>query len=109
MITKSLLTLVVGVVMSMLLQPANAPSDSADADRLAGQVMKASGGDVWGRVTRIKFSFNVERDGVTYSNDGDWVESCTALVERADGELELLTWHTQAALAPVAQPLRDAA
>ena len=51
----------------------------------------------------------VERDGLTYSNDGDWVESCTALVERPDGELELVTWRTQGAMAPVAEPLRDAA
>jgi UDP-2,3-diacylglucosamine pyrophosphatase LpxH len=51
----------------------------------------------------------VEHDGLTYCNDGDWVESCTALVERRDGELELVTWRTQGALAPVAEPLRDAA
>lgn len=30
--------------------------------------------------------------GVLYINDGDWVESCTALVEHADGRLELLDW-----------------
>jgi UDP-2,3-diacylglucosamine pyrophosphatase LpxH len=30
--------------------------------------------------------------GVTYFNDGDWVESCTALVEHADGRLELIDW-----------------
>jgi UDP-2,3-diacylglucosamine pyrophosphatase LpxH len=30
--------------------------------------------------------------GVLYLNDGDWVESCTALVEHADGRLELLDW-----------------
>lgn len=29
---------------------------------------------------------------VLYCNDGDWVESCTALVEHRDGELELLHW-----------------
>jgi UDP-2,3-diacylglucosamine pyrophosphatase LpxH len=51
----------------------------------------------------------VERDGLVYCNDGDWVESCTALVERPDGALELLTWRTQAAVAAVGQPLRDAA
>jgi len=51
----------------------------------------------------------VERDGLVYCNDGDWVESCTALVERQDGELELLTWRTQTAVASSAQPLRDAA
>ena len=30
--------------------------------------------------------------GVLYLNDGDWVESCTALVEHGDGRLELLDW-----------------
>lgn len=30
--------------------------------------------------------------GLTYCNDGDWVESCTALVEHADGKLELIDW-----------------
>ena len=30
--------------------------------------------------------------GVTYINDGDWVESCTALVEHVDGRLEILEW-----------------
>ena len=30
--------------------------------------------------------------GVTYCNDGDWVESCTALVEHTDGRLEVVSW-----------------
>jgi UDP-2,3-diacylglucosamine pyrophosphatase LpxH len=30
--------------------------------------------------------------GVLYVNDGDWVESCTALVEHEDGRLELVDW-----------------
>ena len=30
--------------------------------------------------------------GVLYVNDGDWVESCTALVEHYNGELELVNW-----------------
>jgi len=30
--------------------------------------------------------------GVRYCNDGDWVESCTALVERADGSLAIVHW-----------------
>jgi UDP-2,3-diacylglucosamine pyrophosphatase LpxH len=30
--------------------------------------------------------------GVLYVNDGDWVESCTALVEHHDGRLELVDW-----------------
>ncbi len=33
-----------------------------------------------------------EEEGVSYCNDGDWVENCTALVERQDGRLELLHW-----------------
>jgi UDP-2,3-diacylglucosamine pyrophosphatase LpxH len=33
-----------------------------------------------------------EIDGVLYHNDGDWVESCTALVEDARGNLEIVRW-----------------
>lgn len=33
-------------------------------------------------------------DGVAYVNDGDWVESCTAVVERFDGRLENLNWQS---------------
>ena len=33
-----------------------------------------------------------EIGGVTYLNCGDWVESCTALVEHHDGGIELLRW-----------------
>ena len=32
-------------------------------------------------------------DGITYYNDGDWVESCTALVEHLDGHMEIITWN----------------
>jgi UDP-2,3-diacylglucosamine pyrophosphatase LpxH len=31
-------------------------------------------------------------NGILYCNTGDWVESCTALVERYDGSMELLHW-----------------
>jgi len=31
-------------------------------------------------------------DGTLYLNTGDWVESCTALVEHHDGSLELIDW-----------------
>ena len=31
-------------------------------------------------------------NGIMYLNDGDWVESCTALVEHRDGRLELVDW-----------------
>jgi UDP-2,3-diacylglucosamine pyrophosphatase LpxH len=33
-----------------------------------------------------------EINGVAYMNDGDWVESCTALVEHWDGRWEIITW-----------------
>ena len=33
-----------------------------------------------------------EINGVMYMNDGDWVESCTALVEHHDGRWEIITW-----------------
>ena len=32
-------------------------------------------------------------DGITYCNDGDWVESLSALVEDQSGELRLVTWQ----------------
>jgi UDP-2,3-diacylglucosamine pyrophosphatase LpxH len=34
-------------------------------------------------------------DGLLYCNDGDWVESLTALVEHPDGRLELIEWAGQ--------------
>jgi UDP-2,3-diacylglucosamine pyrophosphatase LpxH len=33
-----------------------------------------------------------EVGGIMYMNDGDWVESCTALVEHYDGKWEIITW-----------------
>jgi UDP-2,3-diacylglucosamine pyrophosphatase LpxH len=46
-------------------------------------------------------------DGTLYCNDGDWVESCTALVEHWDGKLEVLHWAEVRSL-PVWQPARRA-
>jgi len=44
-------------------------------------------------------------DGVLYLNDGDWVESCTALTEDAAGNLEILRWApSQAEPAPAYVP-----
>ena len=31
-------------------------------------------------------------DGLTYINCGDWVESCTAVVEHFDGRMEMIDW-----------------
>ena len=38
-------------------------------------------------------------DGVLYCNDGDWVESLTALVEHGDGRLEIVDWALHMAAA----------
>ena len=38
-----------------------------------------------------------EIDGILYCNDGDWVESLTALVETDCGELRIVRWHEVAA------------
>jgi UDP-2,3-diacylglucosamine pyrophosphatase LpxH len=37
-----------------------------------------------------------EVDGLVYVNCGDWVDSCTAIVEHADGRIELVNWHAGA-------------
>jgi UDP-2,3-diacylglucosamine pyrophosphatase LpxH len=34
-------------------------------------------------------------NGIEYMNDGDWVESCTALVEHHDGRWEIVEWLGQ--------------
>lgn len=38
-------------------------------------------------------------DGLTYINCGDWVDSCTAIVEHHDGRMELIHWAAE----PVAE------
>lgn len=53
-----------------------------------------------------------DMNGIVYANDGDWVESCTALVEHADGRLEILRWLEQAEMtaaigAPKAAPVNS--
>jgi UDP-2,3-diacylglucosamine pyrophosphatase LpxH len=51
-------------------------------------------------------------DGVLYCNDGDWVESLTALVEEPDGTLRLIDWsqvprHVEAPVPEAADPTPD--
>jgi UDP-2,3-diacylglucosamine pyrophosphatase LpxH len=51
-------------------------------------------------------------NGVLYCNDGDWVESCTSLVEDMNGHLRLIDWpklREQIRVAPVAVPVGQAA
>ncbi|OYY90476.1 MAG: UDP-2,3-diacylglucosamine hydrolase [Sphingomonas sp. 28-66-16] len=40
---------------------------------------------------------------VDYYNDGDWVEGCTALVEYADGRMEILHWADEIAVRELAK------
>jgi UDP-2,3-diacylglucosamine pyrophosphatase LpxH len=45
-------------------------------------------------------------DGTIYANTGDWVETCSALIETSGGELQLLRWPLVAARnAPSGAPL----
>ena len=46
-------------------------------------------GVVCGHIHRAEMR---EIEGVLYCNDGDWVESCSALVEHFDGRLEIIHW-----------------
>jgi UDP-2,3-diacylglucosamine pyrophosphatase LpxH len=43
-------------------------------------------------------------EGVLYINDGDWVESCTALAEDTHGNLEILCWSSAAPNRPLVAP-----
>ena len=53
----------------------------------------------------IHHANNREIDGIHYLNSGDWVESCTAIGERADGTFEILNWHqVMAARSAMPQP-----
>ncbi|HEU4458582.1 MAG TPA: UDP-2,3-diacylglucosamine diphosphatase [Methylibium sp.] len=45
-------------------------------------------------------------DGIVYANDGDWVESLTALVEHPSGRLEIVDWSRREPLAAQAAPQR---
>jgi UDP-2,3-diacylglucosamine pyrophosphatase LpxH len=60
-------------------------------EKVAAAHAQAQGYDgvVCGHIHRA----NLRRiDGSLYCNTGDWVESCSALVERTNGDLQLLRW-----------------
>ncbi len=46
--------------------------------------------------------------GLDYINTGDWVESCTAVVESADGTLRLVDWAEEMRARAVPLPRRRA-
>lgn len=45
--------------------------------------------EMFGKVKRMYVG---DINGVLYWNDGDWVESCSALVARHDGRLVIANW-----------------
>jgi len=73
-------------------------------ERAAAQAARRRGVDgiVCGHIHRPEI---VELDGLLYCNDGDWVDSCSALIEDRSGELELWHWNdVGSALRPVVTP-----
>jgi UDP-2,3-diacylglucosamine pyrophosphatase LpxH len=50
-------------------------------------------GVICGHIHRAEIS---RMGDITYMNCGDWVESCTALMEHHDGRIELVQWREQA-------------
>ena len=69
----------------------NAVNYIADFERVVAQAAQKRGVDglVCGHIHRPEIR---EMNGLLYCNDGDWVESCSALVEHRDGRLELIDW-----------------
>jgi UDP-2,3-diacylglucosamine pyrophosphatase LpxH len=69
----------------------NAANYIASFEQAVAREAKERGvaGVICGHIHKAEIS---DIQGVTYANCGDWVESCTALVEHPDGRLEILDW-----------------
>ena len=69
----------------------NAVSFICDFERVLAEEARRRGYDgvVCGHIHKAEIR---DIDGLLYCNDGDWVESLTALVETPQGELSLVTW-----------------
>ena len=50
---------------------------------------KRADGIICGHIHHAEIS---KVNGIVYMNDGDWVESMTALVEHHNGSWEIVTW-----------------
>jgi UDP-2,3-diacylglucosamine pyrophosphatase LpxH len=80
-------------------------------ERAAAHAARKRGldGVVCGHIHRPEIK---SEDGVLYCNDGDWVDSCSALIEDRSGELELWHWNeasAELARAPEARAIPRAA
>ncbi len=51
----------------------------------------------------IHFATMRDEHGIRYLNCGDWVESCTAVVEHDDGKFEIINWANSSP--PIALPV----
>ena len=65
---------------------------------LAAATARGVDGIVCGHIHRASLE---QHDGLIYANDGDWVESLTALVELPDGRLQILDWSLREEGLPV--------
>jgi UDP-2,3-diacylglucosamine pyrophosphatase LpxH len=77
----------------------NAVSYIVDFERAVAAEARQRGvhGVVCGHIHKAEIR---EIEGILYCNDGDWVESLTALVEDGDGSLRVLSWPDVAARTP---------
>ena len=62
-----------------------------DYEHVSTKYVKSNGYDgvICGHIHRADIK---SIDGTAYMNSGDWVESCTALVETMEGKWEILEW-----------------
>jgi len=77
----------------------NAVAFIANYERMMANTARERGADgvICGHIHHAEIR---DIDGITYLNDGDWVESCTALVEHFDGRWEILHWADMRGLVP---------
>jgi UDP-2,3-diacylglucosamine pyrophosphatase LpxH len=78
----------------------NAVAYIADFEQAMAEVARQRGldGIICGHIHHPEIR---DIDGVVYCNDGDWVESCSALVEHFDGRMEILDWADLRGLSPL--------
>jgi len=77
--------------------------DRFEAALAAEALQRGLDGVVCGHIHKAELR---EVDGVIYANAGDWVESCTALVEHPDGRLDLVDWAAEQRLSLWTLPAR---
>ena len=64
-------------------------------EAVAGEAKRASAdGVICGHIHHADIH---DRFGIRYVNTGDWMESCTAVVEHPDGRMEVIRWAAAAA------------